>query len=345
MKRRTLWILWTGIIFGMSGCNGESTPIVVVYSSLDEPYSKPILAAFEKETGIRVATKFDTEAVKTAGLAHTLIEERRNPRADVFWNSEVVWTVRLARRGVLTPYHSPNAAGIPPAFHGRERLWTGFAARVRVLIYNTRLVAEGDAPTSIADLASPRWRGKATMALPFAGTTSTHAGALWARLGANAARDLFERLAANDVRMAGGNAHVRDLVVSGAFHIGLTDTDDAHEAIRRGEPIRMVFPDQKAPFPGLGEPLGAFFIPNTVALIAGGPNPDTGKQLVDFLLSAAVEARLSRSGSAQIPVRPSLEPPESLGVPADLRFMEIDYEAAERALEEAEPFLKELFLR
>ena len=136
---------------------------------------------------------------------------------------------------------------------------------------------------------------------------------------------------------------MRDLVVSGNVAIGITDTDDAHAAIRNGAPIRLVFPDQRSPFPG-DEPLGAFFIPNTVALVRGGPHPEAGKKLVNYLLSAEVEGRLVASGFAQVPVRPSLDVPGALEAPADLRLMEIRYEEAERGLEEARPFLRRLFL-
>lgn len=327
--------------FVATSCEQES---LVVYCSLDEPYSGPILAAFERETGIRVQARYDTEVDKTVGLTHRLIEERRRPRADVFWNSEVVQTIRLGRNDALAPYLSPARIEIPESFHGREELWTGFAARVRVLIYNTEVVPEEEAPSSISDLASTRWRGRATMARPFAGTTSTHSGALWARLGPARAKAFFRGLKENDVHLAHGNAHVRDLVVRGAFAIGVTDTDDAHEAVRRGDPVRIVFPDQEVGFPGLTEPLGAFFIPNTVALVKGGPNPERARRFIDYLLSERVETALSRSGSAQIPVRTSLEAPERLGVPKDLHVMAVSYEDAELALSEAEPFLRELFL-
>jgi len=330
---------------GPVGCGSDRGPTVVVYSSVDEPYSRPILEAFAAQTGIRVLMRFDTEADKTVGLTHRLIEESRNPRADVFWNSEVIQTVRLARRGVLAPHRSSPLADRADEFQGERGLWTGLAGRLRVLIYNTDLVADAEAPRSIADLAAGRFRGKATMARPFAGTTATHAAALWARLGGDAARAFFRRLRENDVHLASGNAHVRDLVASGAFAIGLTDTDDAHEGRRRGVPIQIVFPDQEVGFPGVPEPLGSFFIPNTVALVAGGPNPAAGAKLIEYLLSAEVEARLSRCGSVQIPVRATLDPPTGLGVPAGLEVMHVSYAVAERALEEATPFLKELFLR
>ena len=128
---------------------------VVIYTSLDQVFSEPVLQAFEKETGIRVKAVYDVEASKTTGLVNRLIAERPNPRADVFWNSEVGRTLVLKDKGVLTPYVSPSAADIPDQFKDAEGYWTGFGARARVLIYNKDLVPEDRLPVSIFDLTDP----------------------------------------------------------------------------------------------------------------------------------------------------------------------------------------------
>jgi iron(III) transport system substrate-binding protein len=329
----------------LAGCGGDDPNSVVVYSSLDEHYSRPVLKEFERRTGIKVLDRYDTEADKTTGLYLRLLAEKPRPRADVFWNSEVLRTVLLAREGALAPYAPPQAAGIPEAFRDPTGLWTGFAARARIIVYNTDLVRADGAPRSIAALADPRFRGRAAIALPLFGTTAAHAGALRAVLGKEAMEGLFRSWKENGVRVASGNAQVRDLVVSGDAAIGLTDTDDAHEAVLAGKPVAIAFPDQEGNFPGLGRPLGTFLIPNTVGLVAGGPHPDPGRRLIDYLLSPEVEETLARSGSAQIPLRPDAAPPPGLGVPKDLREMEVDFAAAARGLEEEEPFLKDLFVR
>lgn len=332
------------------GCGPKAAPgplhrSVVVYSSLDEHYAKPVLKEFERRTGIKVLERYDTEADKTTGLYQRLLAERANPRADVFWNSEVLRTVTLAREGVLAEFHPQAAADLPAIARDPGGRWTGFAARARVLLYDTRQIATTVAPRSLADLANPRFRGRAAIALPLFGTTATHAGALRAVLGKEAMEDLFRRIKENGARVVNGNAVVRDLVASGEVALGLTDTDDAHEAVRAGKPVAIVFPDQEVNFPGRKEPLGTFLIPNAAALVAGGPNPEAGRELIEFLLSAEVEGMLARSGSAQIPLRPGLPPPPGLAIPAKLRAMEVDYAAAARALEEAGPFLESLFVR
>ena len=150
--------------------------------------------------------------------------------------------------------------------------WTGFSARIRVIAYNTTLVTPADAPTSVFDLADPRWRGQVAIADPRFGSTSFHVAALYAAAGDERMDAFFRQLKANDVKIVDGNSVVRDLVARGEVKIGLTDTDDVNVAIEDGQPIAMVLPDAA----GLGVPV----MPNMVSLIAnaphvgGGPTPD-----------------------------------------------------------------------
>ena len=329
-----------------SGCGGKAGgPSVVVYASLDEHYAKPVLREFERRTGIRVLERFDTEADKTTGLYLRILSEKSRPQADVFWNNEILRTVLLAESGAFAGFTPQASVGIPAAFQDNDGHWTGFAARARIIIYNKGLVPPDRLPRSIAELADGRFKDKACIAVPLFGTTATHVGALRSVLGREGLEALLRRWKGNGVRAVNGNAVVRDLVASGEMALGLTDTDDAHEALRAGKPVGIVFPDQDAPFPGRDRPLGTFLIPNTVALVADGPGSEAGRLLIEFLLSAEVEQMLERSGSAQIPLRKGLPPPEGLAIPKDFRAMEVDYAAAAKALEEAEPFLRDLYLK
>ena len=111
---------------------------VVVYTSVDQHYSEPILKEFEDQTGIRVLPIYDVEAAKTTGLVNRLIAEKQRPRADVFWNGEFAQTILLKGKGCLAPYASPNAGDIPAQYRDPENCWTGFGGRARVLIVSTR---------------------------------------------------------------------------------------------------------------------------------------------------------------------------------------------------------------
>ena len=321
----------------VAGCSRPEAPSVVVYTALDEMYSRPILDAFEQRTGIHVSAAYDTEAGKTTGLVNRLIAERNRPRADVFWNNEIAQTLVLKKEGILEPYVSPSAKAIPAQFRDADGFWTGFAARARVIVYNTNLVRRP--PGSIRDLLRPEWTGRAAIANPLFGTTATQAAALFAAWGEAPAQEFFRGLRKNRVAVLAGNATVRDLVARGEYAIGLTDTDDANGAIVDGLPARWVFPDQEP------DDLGTLVIPNTVALIKGAPHPEAAKALIDFLLSPEVEGMLAQSRSVQIPLNQAVAPPENVPRLDGIRAMEVDFSAVAERMAGVAAFMKEEFLR
>lgn len=310
---------------------------VVVYTSLDQVYSEPILNAFEKETGIAVKAVYDVEAAKTTGLVNRLIAEKPHPKADVFWNSEVGRTLVLKEKGVLAPYRSPSAGDIPERFRDTEGYWTGFAARARVLIYNTRLLAPEALPASIFDLTGPAWKGKVTMGYPLFGTTATQVAAWYAVLGPERTQGYLRDLKANGLVVVDGNAMTRDLVAQGEVPIGFTDTDDAHSAMQAGKPVAMHFPDKDG--------IGTLMIPNTVALVAGAPHPEAARRLIDYLLSPAVERRLADADSMQIPVRDGVERPPHVPAYDAIKGMDVDFADVARNLEPSARFSRDLFRR
>src|SRR6185503_12182774 len=65
---------------------------IVVYGAQDQFHAEPILQQFERETGIKVKAVYDSEAVKTVGLANRLLAERSHPQCDVFWGNEEMRT-------------------------------------------------------------------------------------------------------------------------------------------------------------------------------------------------------------------------------------------------------------
>ena len=134
---------------------------VVVYVSHDQVFSEPILADFERETGIKVRAIYDTEETKSTGAMNRLIAEKNNPQADVYWANEPIRAEVLRQQGIAAPYNSPNAEGIPGSFRDPDGYWTGFAARARVLIVNKNTIAE---PDSVLAYTDPQWRGKTVIA-------------------------------------------------------------------------------------------------------------------------------------------------------------------------------------
>ncbi len=309
---------------------------VVVYTSVDQVFSEPILKLFEQRTNIQVKAVYDVEAAKTVGLTNRLLAEKKHPRADVFWNSEIARTIHLQKKDIFTPYFSPERVDIPQQFKDQDGYWTGFSCRARVLIYNTDMLQKEDLPQTLQELTQPAWHGKVAMAYPLLGTVATHMGALYAVMGQEKAESFIRDLKQNNVLIVAGNSVVRDVVAAGEVPIGITDTDDVHVAMLRNKPVAMVYPDQQT--------VGAFLIPNTVALINGAPHPKNGKKLIDFLLSQEVETLLAASESQNIPVRSSIRKEFEVGSINELKIMDINYKEVAKHVEKSDKFCRALFV-
>jgi iron(III) transport system substrate-binding protein len=315
-----------------------------VYVTLDEPYSRPVLEAFTRETGIKARPVYDTEANKSRGLAERLRAERSRPQADVFWSSEVLQTVRLSREGLFAPYQPSTAAGIPAQYRDPQDRWTGFAARFRVLAVHP---SHADRPPkSLLELVGSQWRGQVAMANPLFGTTTTEAAALFQSLGRQQAESYYRQRQANETRVVAGNSVAAEQAMRGEVQVAQTDTDDAF--VRQGDSaagkrpkLKIVFPDQE---PG---GMGTLLIPNTAALVQNASRPEPARRFLDFLLRPETELLLAGLPARQLPLHPGLEDqlPAAVRPLAHLRPMTVDYPRLADEFEELDRFLREVFLQ
>jgi iron(III) transport system substrate-binding protein len=328
-----------------------STPLgVVLYCAQDKEFAEHSLGEFTKQHGLTVDAKFDTEADKSVSLYNELIRQREHPRCDVFWNNEILHTIRLRKQGLLEPYDSPAAAVFPAVARAADHTWTAFAERARVLIVNTQLVAEKDRPRSLLDLTLARWKGKAVMAKPQFGTTATQAACLFEVLGREQARKYYLGLKDNDIQIAPGNKQVAEWVGQGktptgqVVAVGVTDTDDALGEMAKNPNVVMIFPDRDQPADGK---LGTLFLPNTLCIMKGSPNLAGAKLLVDSLLSPEVEKQLAEMEGHQIPLNPNVKAtlPRGMETRATVKAMTVDFEQAADLWEEVQDFLRKEFAR
>jgi len=265
---------------------------LVVYCSHDSIYSEEILRDFERRTAIQVVIRFDTEATKSLGLVNLLIAEKDGPQCDVFWNNEVLGTMRLRDEGVLAHYTGAGYQRIPDSFKDAEGYWTGFAARLRVGIMNTAtaIPVQHDpiSEESGADLSDM------AIAKPLYGTSLTHYSALWYELGGEQFKDWHNDRVKRGLLVVNGNAVVKNLTAEGQCRYGWTDTDDYYLALDDGRKVDLI---------PLRTPSGkTICIPNSVSMIRGTKRPAAAIKLIEFLLSEETESRLANSRSRQIPL-------------------------------------------
>ncbi|MBI5774247.1 MAG: extracellular solute-binding protein [Verrucomicrobia bacterium] len=311
---------------------------VILYTSQDKEFAEPILREFEAKTSFKVRAVFDSEAVKTVGLANRLLAERAHPQCDVFWSNEELRTRQLAAMGL---FNETNDV--------RE-----FGYRSRRIVINTNLVSLATSanalapsppsppfgageragvrgsdtrpspPRSLLELTNAAWRGKVALAYPLFGTTASHFLALRAHWGSERWESWCRALAANKPFLVDGNSVVVKLVGRGEAAIGLTDSDDIAAAQREGLPV--------AALPMTPETL---LIENTAAVLKNAPHPAAAQKLLEFLQSKAVTDRLIKAGALEGECACDVNEPTLAA-----RWPEIL-----RDLEPATAKLKEIFLR
>ncbi len=312
------------------GCRGKRQE-VIVYTSVDQVFSEPILRTFERDTGIVVRAVFDTEETKSTGVLNRLIAEAPHPQADVFWSGDPIRPFVLIRRGLVDSYQAPSASSLPPAFRAADGSWTGFAARARILLVNLSRVPQTAMPRSVSDLTDPRWKNQTAIANPLFGTTTIHIAALSTTWGDDKTRRYLDALTENGVRVASSNGEVKRLVVAGEVAFGLADTDDANEALRAGAPVEVVYPDQDG--------IGTLVLPTSVVLLRGGPNPVAAKRLIDLLVSPETERQMAES-AAHIPLRSEVPSPSGVRRLNQIRAMRVDYSRVASEMQRIQPWLR-----
>lgn len=295
------------------GCgenDGEPSNTLVIYCAHDQILAEGAIELFEEKTGIDVQVRYDQEANKSLGLTERLIAEKDNPRADVFWNNQLLGTADLIDRGILQPYKGENWDRIPEKFKDADGHYIGFAARLRVaIIHDDTPTANGAVDDAAYDaLMNPVHHplaevpadvdfSSAARAMPIYGTTLSHYAVLWDLMGAEGLKQWHTGTLDRGLIQEGGNGTVMRLVAAGTCRFGMTDTDDYYVAEDDGKPVwREVI--------GIGSESRPIVIPNTVAIITGAKHPDNAKKFVDFMTSEELELFLGQSRSRQIPLGP-----------------------------------------
>jgi iron(III) transport system substrate-binding protein len=148
---------------GMAACGGAasgSSQSITLYNGQHVQTAESIISGFERATGITVNVRNDDEDV----LADQIVAEGASSPADVIWTENSPALEFLQGKGLLAKVDPATLARIPARYNSPQGDWVGVSARVSVLVYNPRLIPRSQLPTSVLELASPRFRGKLAIA-------------------------------------------------------------------------------------------------------------------------------------------------------------------------------------
>ncbi len=266
------------VAMGVAGCAEHVPPQVVIYTSVDREIAQPIFDNFAKTTGIKVHPAYGTEPARSRSLAREIVAHRAQSRCDIYWNKAIFDTLWLEREGLLRPVTPPAASDFAAASHSPRHTWYGITTDARVLVVNTRQLAESRQPKSIEDLTDPQWYERVAIARPVQGASATHAACIFQAWGDAKAKEFFLAVKRN-ARILETDRDVAHAVATGSLAFGLANASDAARELAAGGPIAIVYPDQA------DDQLGTLFIPSTLAVLKDSPDVEPANQLLDYLLS------------------------------------------------------------
>jgi iron(III) transport system substrate-binding protein len=137
---------------GTSGGGGQS---IVLYNGQHPETTDSLVSAFEKATGITVNVRSGTEDT----LADQIVAEGARSPASVIYTENSPVLEYLQSKRLLATVDASTLAKTPAAYDSPHHDWVGVSARVSVLIYNPHLISKRQLPTSVLQLADPRYKG------------------------------------------------------------------------------------------------------------------------------------------------------------------------------------------
>jgi iron(III) transport system substrate-binding protein len=165
--RTRRWTLALSVIMAtgcfLAACGGSSSgsgQSITLYNGQHEQTTDSLVAGFEKATGITVNVRNDDEDT----LVDEIVTEGSRSPADVIYTENSPALEYLQDRGLLAKVDDSTLGQTPSKYNSPAGEWVGVSARVSVLIYNPGLISKDQLPTSILQLADPRYKGKLAFA-------------------------------------------------------------------------------------------------------------------------------------------------------------------------------------
>lgn len=308
---------------GASGTSGqEKTPPaqvpaesrLVIYTSHKEEVWWPVVKEFEERTGIWV----EVEEGGTNEILNRISEERDEPRADVMFGGGIESLQSFPE--LFQPYSAAGADRIAEQFRAETDLFTPFSALPLVLIYNTKLVEEGDL-RGWSDLFREEFQGRIAFADP-ARSGSCYTALVTMDHALGGGKELLEAFA----RQVGGkqlesSGAVLSAVESGEALAGVTLEETALKRIGPGHNLAMVYPAD-----------GTSAVPDASAMVKGAPHAENAERFLDFTLTEDVQHMLAVRFYRR-PVLEDVPAPENLPPLSELGLLPYDVEEASASRE------------
>ncbi len=291
---------------------------LVVYCTVQEEWCRPMVAAFEKATGIKVLM-----TRKSSGEFYAQIKaEAANPRGDIWWGGTGDPHLQAAEEGLTEPYKSPRMAELQD---WAVRQWeqakgrtVGVYAGALGYSYNIeQLKKKGiPEPKCWSDLVKPAFKDEIQVANPnSSGTSYTMLATLVQLMGEDKAFDYLKALHKNVNQYTKSGAAPARAAATGESIVGITFQHDAVVQAINGANVKIVSPCE-----GTGYEIGS------MSIIKGAKNLENAKKWYDWALSKEAQSiGADAKVSYQVPSNKNASPPPQAPKFSEIKFINYDF--------------------
>lgn len=290
---------------------------LTVYCSVQEEWCRPMAAAFERETGIRVSM-----TRKSSGETYAQIRaEASNPRGDVWWGGTGDPHLQAAEENLTERYESPM---MPQVQDWAQRQWQQSQGRTigiyagalgysfnRTQLERRRIAA----PTCWADLIKPEFRDEVQVADPnSSGTSYTMLATMVQLMGEEPAFQFLRQMHRNVNQYTRSGAAPARAVATGESLVGITFLHDAVAQAVGGAPVVVVPPCE-----GTGYEIGS------MSIIRGARNMEAARRWYDWALTPQAQAIAVQARAYQVPSNRNAEVPPQAPRLQDIKLIDYDF--------------------
>ncbi len=265
-------VAWLLVTPACGASDGEEP--LVIYSGRSEQLIGPLLEQFTEVSGIEVRVKYGS----TAELAATILEERSNTPADVFYAQDASGLGAVSDADMLGELPNALLDLVDPRFRSADGDWVGVSGRARTIVYNTDRLGPEDLPESVFELTDPKWGGRVGWP-PTNGSFQSFVTAIRLIHGEERTRQWLEGMLANDVVAYKNNSATIQAVAAGEVDVGLANHYYLHRFLEEEGPSFSAANH----YPSNG--VGALINVAGAGVLSNSPHQDQADAFLRFLLS------------------------------------------------------------
>lgn len=295
-------VIATAFALVTSGC-GSSTPTtgdtstttastaaqsLTIYTGRDKTEVAWVVGEFEKANP-KYAGKVKTVIAGAQDNLDRLRAEKSNPQAGFLWGGTMQQFEQASAEKLLKPVKLTNDDKIKAAYKAADNSWYSEMLLPEVIIYNSNLVKDADAPKDWADLVDSKWKDKIVIRDVMAsGTMRTIYSSIvyqsFAKDGKpDAGYEFLTKLNANTVSYAANPDDMYVQLDQGVGVITLWNLQDALiQPLKNKRPWKYVMPTSGAPV-----------LLDGVGVVANPNQEQAATDFANFLMEPSMQARLA----------------------------------------------------